>query len=247
MTTPTLTVAFPDGSCFLEAFDTEMAKAGLLVRGASLPADVQAMSACCLEVEIGDSQAAAVDARIAAIVPGVGVAVMFEGGVPQALSALASRLRAGDALAPEAASAPEGEDEGPATPGPLSERLKAMNVTQKMQLALSGSREERFALLRDPVKPLHVFVLKNPRIGLDEVAYAAKLPTLSPDALKLISESREWTGNATICIALVRNPRTPLPIALRMLERIPLSEIRALAKGGAREQIVHAARRKVNG
>jgi hypothetical protein len=122
-----------------------------------------------------------------------------------------------------------------------------MNVTQKMQLALSGSREERFVLLRDPVKPLHVFVLKNPRIGLDEVAYAAKLPTLSPDALKLISESREWTGNATICIALVRNPRTPLPIVLRMLEWIFLSEIRALAKGGAREQIVHAARRKVNG
>ena len=122
-----------------------------------------------------------------------------------------------------------------------------MTAPQKMALALSGSREERFALMRDQNKVLHVYVLKNPRIGVDEVAYAAKLPSFSPDALKLIAENREWGGNATVCIALVRNPRTPLPIALRLLDKIPLSEVRALAKGGARDQIVHAARKKVNG
>ena len=90
-------------------------------------------------------------------------------------------------------------------------------------------------------------MLKNPRIGVDEVIFAAKQPTTSPDALKIIYENREWSGNATVCIALVRNPKTPTPVALRLLDRLPLTEIRALAKGGARDQIVHAARRKVNG
>ncbi|MGC4117517.1 MAG: hypothetical protein QM765_23755 [Myxococcales bacterium] len=193
---------------------------------------------------------------MAAVVPGVGVAVMFE-GTPAALQALADELRGGapslpDEPAVEPEPEPEAEpedkkDEGPASPGLLSDRLKAMSVSQKMALALSGSREERFALLRDQNKTLHVYVLKNPRIGVDEVAWAAKNPNTSPDALKMMAENREWNSNATVLIALVRNPKTPLPLALRMLDKLPMTEIRALAKGGAREQVVHAARRKVNG
>jgi hypothetical protein len=168
-----------------------------------------------------------------------------------ALAGFAARLLAGPA--PEygpsvpAAKAPGHETEKPAPTGPLTERLKVMTVSEKTQLALSGSREERAALLRDNAKTVHIFVLKNPRIGIDEVQYAAKLPSLSPDALKMISEHRDWSTNATVCSALVRNPKTPLPIAVRMLDRIPKSDLKTLAKGGARDQIVAAARRMVAG
>ena len=231
-----LQIDYPGGPEFLAAFDAEIAKAGLLVRGAAVPA-AQAMADCVLQVKVGQERVE-VPARVAAIVPGVGVAVVFE-GVPVPLSALAQRLRSASG---------SNEQEGEAElPGPVADRLKAMSVAQKMALALAGSREERFALLRDPNKTLHVYVLRNPRIGVDEVAWAAKQPTLSPDALKQISEHREWSGNATVCIGLVRNPKTPLPLAVRLLDRIPMSEVRAIAKGGAREQIVHAARKKVNG
>jgi hypothetical protein len=120
-----------------------------------------------------------------------------------------------------------------------------MNVTQKMQLALSGSREERMALFRDINKTLHVYVLRNPRIGLDEVQHAAKQSTLGPDALKLISEHREWGGNPAVVVALVRNPKTPLAIALKLLDKVPVADLRAIAKGGARDQLVQAARKKL--
>lgn len=193
----------------------------------------------------------AVHARVAAVVPQVGVAVMLD-GAPPALVALATSLRApGPALyePPEVLESPEEapeEELGEGAPKLLSERLKAMNVTQKMQLGLSGGREERMALFRDVNKTLHVYVLRNPRIGLDEVQQAAKQPSLSPDALKMIAEHREWGSNATVCTALVRNPKTPLPVALRLLEKIPMSEVRAIAKGGARDQIVQAARKRLS-
>lgn len=238
-----LQTAYPAAAEFLAAFDAEIARGGLLVRGAA-HAGLAAMAECLLSVDVAGERVE-VPARVAAAVPGVGVAVLFE-GVPPPLAALAARLRPpATGGAPAGTPAEEPEADGPA--GPLSERLKGLNAAQKMALALSGTREERFALLRDVNKTLHVYVLKNPRIGLDEVAWAAKQPTLSPDALKVIAENREWAGNAGVTIALVRNPKTPLPLALRLLERMPMSEIRALAKGGAREQIVHAARRKVNG
>ncbi len=242
MTAPLLVASYPAPADFLAAYDAEISKSGLLIRGAQLEG-AAAMSPCRVRIDIGGQARSEVDARIAASIPGVGVAVMFESSRAE-LDALAQALRNPEAAEPPEAE-PEPEEE--ARPGHISERLRAMNATQKMQLALSADREERMALLRDTNKTLHVYVLKNPRIGLDEVQYAAKMPSLSPDALKLIAEHREWSGNTAVCSALVRNPRTPLPLALRLLDKIPLTEVRVLAKGGARDQIVHAARRKVNG
>jgi hypothetical protein len=195
------------------------------------------MSECRISVEVAGAPPVEVAGRIAAVVPGVGIAVVFL-GTPAPLAELAEALRA--------PAEPEAEAEGPPR-GALTDRIKAMSVQQKMQLALSGSREERLALIRDPTKVAHLFVLKNPRIGVDEVQYAARSPNLAPDAIRMIAEHQEWSGSAAICTALVRNPKTPLPIALKLLERVPMSELRAIAKGGARDQLVHAARRKVSG
>jgi len=234
MPPPLLRATFSSPAEFLAAFDGEIAHGGMLARGAEVGA-AQALSECQISVQVAGSPPVEVPGRIAAAVPGVGVAVMFQ-GVPPALAELAEALRA----PPE----PTGEE---APRGALTDRIKALSVQQKIQLGLSGGREERLALIRDPSKVAHVFVLKNPRIGIDEVQYAAKSPNLAPDALKLIADHKEWSGNAAICTALVRNPKTPVPMALKLLERVPLAELRALAKGGARDQIVHAARRKVSG
>jgi len=231
---PLLRAAFASPGEFLAAFDAELARGGLLVRGAEVGA-ARAMSECRVVVEVAGSPAVEVPGRIAAVVPGVGTAVLFQ-GVPPPFVALAEALRA-----------PAGpvDDEPPR--GALTDRIKAMTVQQKMQLALSGSREERLALIRDHTKVAHVFVLKNPRIGLDEVQEAARSPNLAPDALKLIAEHKEWSLSAAICTALVRNPKTPLPLALKLMERVPIAELRAIAKGGARDQLVHAARKRVAG
>lgn len=231
-----LVARFAGPAEFLSAFDAELSRGGLLVRGAAVE-NAQAGAACEVAIEVAGGASAQVPARIAAVVPGVGVAVMFD-GVPEPIAALAAAARS-------PVQAPDGADE--AKRGNLFDRLKGMTVAEKMQLALSGSRDERIALFRDNQKTVHVFVLKNPRIGLDEVQAAAKNANLSPDALKMIADHREWSMNPTICTALVRNPKTPLPLALKLLERVPVSELRVLAKGGAREQLVHAARRKIAG
>jgi hypothetical protein len=206
-------------------------------------AGAQAGAAVTLTVTVTGSGSVEVPARIAAVVPGVGVAVMFD-SVPEALAGLTTPLLDAEAEA-TVEEPPEAEEAKP--PALLSERLKKMSVTEKMQLALSGSRDERAALLRDTNKSLHLFVFKNPRLGLDEVQAAVKMPQLSPEAIKMVCEHREWGTNATICAALVRNPKTPMPLALRMLDRVPMTELKAIAKGGAREPLVHAARKKLAG
>lgn len=247
MAATVLRVAYATAEEYLAAHDAEIREGGLLVRGATL-ARAAALEPCTLAVEIGGEAMAQVEGRIAAAVPGVGVAVVFE-GVPGALASLAERLRS---PAAEGAGEQGEEDEAsaasPAGPrGTVADRLEPLSVAQKIAQAMSGDREVRMALLRDVNKALHACVLRNPRIGLDEVQWAAKLTTLSPDALKLIAEHKEWGANATVCTALVRNPKTPMPVALRLLDRVPIAEVRAIAKGGARDALVHAARKRIAG
>ncbi len=241
-----LRVAYASAGEYLAAHDAEIARGGLLVRGASLDR-AAALEPCTLEVEIAGEAAARVPGRIAAAVPGVGVAVVFE-GMPPELASLASRLRSPAAgAAGEEAVEGEAEAAGGGPRGTVADRLDRLTVAEKIARATSGDREVRMALLRDVNKSLHACVLRNPRIGLDEVQWAAKLTTLSLDALKLIAEHKEWGANATVCTALVRNPKTPLPIALRLLDRVPIAEVRSIAKGGARDALVHAARKRVAG
>jgi len=191
------------------------------------------MSDCTLVVRIGGEEVAEEQAKLAFATPGVGVAVFFP-APPAALDALATRLRA-----------PEAELGGDAgvQHNSARQRLAELSGAQKMAFALQCGREERFHLLRDNNKTLHAQVLRNPRIGIDEVQAAAKLPSLSPEALKAIADHPEWGQNAAVCTALVRNARTPMPIALRLLPRVPEREVRAIAKGAARQPIVDAARK----
>ncbi|HEX8440633.1 hypothetical protein [Archangium sp.] len=241
-----LVAEFTSAEDFLGVHQREMSKGGLLVRGASLPTGAS-LGACVLVLSVAGQAPVEVPAQIAAAVPGVGVAVMFPGGPPAPLVALLERLRAPAQPAPAEEEVEPDADEPPAPAhNPLmSARLAALSVTEKMQLALSGDREARAYLLRDTNKALHVYVLRNPRLGLDEVIYAAKMSSLSPDALKLIAEHREWGVNTTVCTALARNPRTPVPLVLKLLPRVPMQELRVIAKGQGRAPIVQAARKLV--
>lgn len=251
MSAPRLVAEFTSAEDFLGVHQREILKGGLLVRSASLPAGAS-LGACVVVVSVAGQAPVEVQAQLAAVIPGVGVAVMFP-SPPGALTALAERLRAAPEPAPseaegesEAEPGPDGEEPPAPAHNPLmSARLAAMSVTEKMQLALSGDREARAYLLRDTNKVLHVYVLRNPRLGLDEVISAAKMPSLSPEALKVIAEHREWGVNTTVCTALARNPRTPVPLVLKLLPRVPMQELRVIAKGQGRAPIVQAARKLV--
>jgi hypothetical protein len=207
---------FPTVEDYLAVHEQEVAAGGLFVRSAELPAGT-ALGECTLVVRIAGADAAEATARMASATPGQGVTVLFL-KEPKALLDLAARLK-----------------------GPKPR--ETLSLQEKMALAMSGDRELRFQLLRDPNKQLHPLVLKNPRIGLEEVHWAAKLTTINPEALKLIADHPEWGQNASVAAALVRNPKTPIPVALKLVPRLPHAELKMIAKSQGRPQIVQAAKK----
>lgn len=143
--------------------------------------------------------------------------------------------------------APESEDDE-ATRTSLWERLRGMTPPQKMLLAPKADRVTRALLVQESDPQILFALLKNPRLSIDEVVRVAKSSFLSFQAAELILKTSPWFSNLDVRLALVHNPRTPLPFALRILPTLPDHEVRPIAKGAATSMALkQAALRKIQG
>ena len=125
-------------------------------------------------------------------------------------------------------------------------RIRQMNVSEKMRLASKATRGERQILLRDVSPQVLMGLLANPRIEDKEVLALAKSTSASGGVLQRIAKDRRWSTNYEVRLALVKNPQTPTPLALKMLETLREPDLRLLAKGSmVREAIRGAALRRV--
>lgn len=131
-------------------------------------------------------------------------------------------------------------------PGTLHDRIRAMSTAEKRKLALRGDRAARMILARDTDKNLHTFVIQNPGITLDELRFIAGHRQTNPETLKLIASKREHIQHLSVVSALVSNPKTPTPLAVRLLDRLDWKEVRRLAhSGNTPPAVATAARRKI--
>ncbi len=248
----------------LDDYDQQLTRNGILVR-VEPPADVELFAAVELELvtPVGSRRVAA---QVIQTMPGVGIAVGFDAAAAATIEALVDAVRGapetpGDPprheLVTEAATPPGGRSSDMSAAAPddgaeravvdIHTRLRTASVREKMQIALHGSKDERALIIRDPTaKMLHHYVLKNPKLQLDEVAAIAGMRTVSADVLKYIAGRRDWAQRPDVAAALVRNPKTPVPLAIRLMNNLSVAELRQLAKsGGVREAIQREARKKV--
>jgi len=129
---------------------------------------------------------------------------------------------------------------------PLRRRIRRMGMEEKINLALSGDREARMTLASDTNRAIHHYLLKNQRITVDEVAFMARQPSLNPDVLLKIAENTQYTQNQQVVKGLVLNPKTPISLAIRLLDRLPRSELMALSRRtNMQKRLVMAAKRKL--
>jgi hypothetical protein len=125
----------------------------------------------------------------------------------------------------------EAVKEAEADPGKrqsLLQRLSRMRVIERAQLALKGGREERMALIRDPSRVVQRAVLQSPKLSEQEVEGFASMTAISEEVLRIISNSRVFRKNYGILKNLVKNPKTPLDISLKLLPHIMTPDLKTL-------------------
>jgi hypothetical protein len=108
------------------------------------------------------------------------------------------------------------------------QRIYRLNTAEKVITALKGSREERAVLVRDPNRIVAVAVLSGPRLTDPEVESFAGMKSISDEILRKIGSHREWTKRYGVVANLVRNPRTPVGIALTLVPRLNARDMKSL-------------------
>jgi len=119
-------------------------------------------------------------------------------------------------------------EEDPEKRQSLLQRLAKMSVTERMQLAFKGGREERMALIRDSARLVQRAVMQSPKLTEREVEGFASITSLTEEVLRLIATMRSFRKNYIIARNLVINPKTPLDISLHLLPRIRTPDLRTM-------------------
>ncbi|MHB1025514.1 MAG: hypothetical protein ACYC24_07360 [Desulfobacteria bacterium] len=135
---------------------------------------------------------------------------------------------------------PIGEDERSS----IAARVARLSVPEKVELAVKGNREVRRILSRDASSMVARAVVGSPKLTEDDViTYAASSQT-HEDVLRFISDNRQWAANRQVVNALVQNPRTPPPAAIRFLKSFQASELKVLSQNRSLSAVVRQEARR---
>ncbi|MCA9552119.1 MAG: hypothetical protein KC933_18910 [Myxococcales bacterium] len=223
-----LRLELPDAEAWAAHQAGLQAHGGLMVPGGGA-ANVALFEPVEVEVAHAGRVHARAEGRVVQLSAAGEAAVLFEGAAKEALLALTLSD-------PTAATAD----------APLWARYETLSRAEKLKLARNGNPDARRRVLRDPDQAIHPFLLTNPGLTAQEVVGWLR-SGLVPGALtEQIAKRPELIGNQGVVDALVQDPKTPMPVALRLLPKVSMETCRRIAKAGKlRQQIVSAARKRV--
>ena len=194
---------------------------------AVVPADVEAAGA---ESTRGDSAAGAAEFEVVAGAPSASANAQQDSVETVALA---------DSSAAEAAGAPESDlvrltkirDAQNKSRERLTsfQKIARMSVRERIQLAVKGSKEERFILIRDGARLVSSAVLNSPKLSEAEVEYFASMKNVSDTVLREISRNHKFMKNYNVIRNLTSNPRCPLDLSLTLVNHLLVGDLKNLS------------------
>ncbi|MEO8197019.1 MAG: hypothetical protein ABI689_09880 [Thermoanaerobaculia bacterium] len=139
-------------------------------------------------------------------------------------------------LAPEDLAAIEKAKELPALgerddrTGLSESQIRVLPVPLKIKLTRGASRTLRGILIRDTNQSVALSVVNNAAMTDDEIAQVAASRSVIDEVLTVISRRREWLAKYKICLALAKNPRIPVGVAVKLLPKLSVRDLRTMSK-----------------
>ncbi len=108
--------------------------------------------------------------------------------------------------------------------------LLGLTISQKIRLAHVGTAYQRALLLRDPNRVVAMAAIKSPLVKETEVIRVSQSRSANDDVIRYITLNRDWLKIHQVKVALVANPKCPLPTSMRLLPHMRLVELRSLSR-----------------
>jgi hypothetical protein len=113
----------------------------------------------------------------------------------------------------------------------LSEgQIRMLPVPARLKLARGAPRLLRQFLMRDTNPQVACAALLFNNLSDQEIEQTAASRSVQQEVLELIGKKREWVGRYPVMKALIHNPRTPLPLAIKYVPRLSVRDLRDMAK-----------------
>jgi hypothetical protein len=125
------------------------------------------------------------------------------------------------------------------------QEIQALPMPEKIKLAMTGDKEARGILIKDSNKQVQEAVLDNQRITDNEVVAVVTSRMTTEDILRKIAENRNWVKYYQVRLGLVNNPKTPLPISLKLVETLTLADLKRLGKSKGVSNVIATAATRV--
>ena len=128
----------------------------------------------------------------------------------------------------------------------LSEnQIKLLPIPIRLKLARGASKALRNLLLRDNNAQVALAVISSNPISDQEIEHIARSRNVIEDVLEYISRQRRWVGKYPITVSLVSNPRTPINVALKLILRLSIRDLRNLSRDRNVSEPVRAQARRL--
>ena len=127
----------------------------------------------------------------------------------------------------------------------LQQQIQAMTSGQRLKLAMRGNREARIILIRDTSLMIRRYVLANPRISEEEIVMLARNRQVDRELLDVICRNSEWLNNYQVRLAVVKNPKTPIAVAMKLIGTLLMRDLRHMAKSKNIPIAVNSAAKRI--
>ena len=112
----------------------------------------------------------------------------------------------------------------------LEARLEELSSGERVTLARRAPRSVLCSLIRTDDARVLESALGNPALGEQDAVLVAGREGADPAVLTRIARHSRWGVRQSVRWALLRNARTPIPVALRLVAQLPRTELQRVAE-----------------
>lgn len=124
-----------------------------------------------------------------------------------------------------------------------AKKLTDLSPSAKIRVATLGNSFARSVLIRDKNRQVFMACIRSPGVSDSEALRYATNRSLDDDIVRFIANQRQWLRSPAIRLALCNNPKTPMPVAMRLLPQLAIRDLKILSKSkGIPSAIAKAAK-----
>jgi len=127
----------------------------------------------------------------------------------------------------------------------LRDKISGLTLGERINLARTGPRTIVLFLKNDDESRVITALLRNPHTVEEDVLAMINNELAIPSVLRAIGQDYKWKVRYSIRLALVRNSRTPIGVALGFLSKLRKPDLDVIAKAPHTRELIRRAAERI--